>query len=139
MNWIRATHPYKNLLLYHQIITWETNFRGCLRQNFTWTFWTEWTLTCLEKCLRKISHLFSRWGNTSLNIVQVYIIICSLEIEIYNNTSNYSLFLSPSQIAQSLEIFPYIKIINHFLCATFSSIYKFSKAILKGRYRSFFF
>lgn len=63
--------------------------------------------------------------------------ICSLEIEIYNNTSDYLLFLSRSLVVQSLEIFLYISISAHFLCSTFSSTYKFSKAILKGRYSGF--
>ena len=63
--------------------------------------------------------------------------ICSLETEIYNDTLNYLLSLSRSLVVQSLEIFLYINISTHVLCSTFSSTYKFSKAILKGRYSSF--
>ena len=62
---------------------------------------------------------------------------CSLEIEIYNNTSNYLLFLSRSLVVQSLEIFLYMNISTHCLCSTFCSTHKFSKAILKGRYSGF--
>lgn len=53
--------------------------------------------------------------------------------KIYNDTSSYSFFLSPSLIDHSLETFTYIEIINHFHCSTFSSTHKFNKAILKGR------
>lgn len=61
----------------------------------------------------------------------------SLETEIYNNTSNYLLFLSRSLVVQSLEIFLYINTSTQFLCSTFSSTYKFGKAILQGRYSGF--